>query len=192
MTSSTTNHQTGVLICSLDKFVTDSAPKQPGLGARFSDSMTTNSKKALIGPGRFQWNAGGWFGSSVGSTAWMVVTACFLVFHGQILLAAVPLACFQIANAVGLILWQRRDRIFPFTALMLLFVVLSITIPLTWVIVASFASPAALTQMNWPLSVFATIAVFCLVPAMMALFVYLERQSPTISQSGAAKSNDVL
>ena len=47
----------------------------------------TTSTKSLVGPGRFQWNVGGWFGASLGGSAWMIVTAGFLLFHDQPALA---------------------------------------------------------------------------------------------------------
>src|SRR4051794_27734348 len=77
------------------------------------------TKAALPGPGRFQWNMGGWFGPQLGGTAWMLVGAVVLVPHTPEV-AGVWLACFAVANAIGSWLWWRRDRLRPYPALQVL------------------------------------------------------------------------
>lgn len=58
------------------------------------------AKEPLLGPGCFQWNTGGWFGSQLGSTAWMLVGAVVLIPHAAEV-AGVWLSCFAVANAIG-------------------------------------------------------------------------------------------
>lgn len=72
--------------------------------------------KPLPGPGCFQWSRGGWFGSQLGSTAWMLVGSVVLVPYA-LGVAGVWLACFAVANAIGTWLWRRRDRLPPYPAL---------------------------------------------------------------------------
>lgn len=61
-------------------------------------------------PSGFQWDFGGWFGSQLGSTLWMLLA-------GSILLARVPLAAsvvigiFLLVNALEFSLWQARARL---------------------------------------------------------------------------------
>ena len=129
------------------------------------------------GPGHFQWNGGGWIGSAFGSTAWMLVVACFLTFSDDAELAVVPTAGFLIANCVAIHLWQRRDRTLPFTGYMILLGVLAVIVPTVWITVESFASQKALTRMNWPSSVTSTIFIVFFVPMIMLWFVHLERQA---------------
>ena len=74
------------------------------------------TKGALPGPGRFQWNRGGWFGSQLGCTAWMLVGAVVLVPHAPVV-ASVWLVCIAVANAIGSWFWWRRDRLRPYPAL---------------------------------------------------------------------------
>ena len=136
--------------------------------------MTTSSK-SLVGPGRFQWNAGGWFGSSLGGSAWMIVTSCFLVFHNQPTLALVPAGGFAIVLFASLLLWTRRDRFYPFPALMALLGLLAIAIPFVSIVVASYGSPAALVAMNWPVSTWPTVLVCAIAPGLMIWFLFLER-----------------
>ena len=136
--------------------------------------MTTSSR-SLVGPGRFQWNAGGWFGSSLGGSAWMIVTSCFLVFHNQPTLALLPAIGFAIVLFASLLLWARRDRIYPFHGLMALLGLLAIAIPLVAIVVPSYGSPAALAAMNWPASTWQTVLVCAIAPALMIWFLFLER-----------------
>ncbi len=71
------------------------------------------------GTGRFQWNAGGWFGAQLGSTLWLAIL-------GTILLRSAPregvilLLCFLLPNAIGAALWMRRDRVPPFAGILAL------------------------------------------------------------------------
>ena len=77
------------------------------------------TKLPMPGPGCFQWNTGGWFGSQLGGTAWMLVGAVVIVPHAPEV-AGVWLVCFAVANAVGSWLWCRRDRLRPYPALQVL------------------------------------------------------------------------
>jgi hypothetical protein len=142
------------------------------------DTMTMSSRP-LVGPGRFQWNAGGWFGSSLGSSAWMIVTSYLLVFHNQPSLGLVPAVGFAIVLFASLLLWARRDRIYPFPAMMGLLGLLAVAIPLVWIVVSSNGSPAALAAMNWPASTWPTVLVCAIAPALMIWFLVLERSVTT-------------
>jgi hypothetical protein len=82
----------------------------------------------------------------------MIVTACFMVLHDQTTLALIPAVCFAIVLFVSLLLWARRDCIYPFPALMALLGLLAIAVPLVSIVVPSYASSAALAAMNWPAS----------------------------------------
>jgi hypothetical protein len=73
------------------------------------------SEEAVAAPGRFRWDAGGWLGSQLGGTAWMLVGAAVLAPRAADLVA-VWLACFVVPNTVGCWLWRRRDRLRPYPA----------------------------------------------------------------------------
>lgn len=147
--------------------------------------------KSLVGPGRFQWNAGGFFGSSLGSSAWMVITSCFLVFHNQPTLALVPAVGFVIVLFTSLILWSRRGCIYPFTALMALQQLLVITIPLVWIAVSTYGSLAALASMNWPTSTWATVLVAAIAPMLMFWLLFLEGSGPPNTKSTSREPTTV-
>jgi hypothetical protein len=138
-----------------------------------------NSQVALVGPGRFQWNLGGWFGSSIGSTAWMLIVAAFLYVHGQSVLALVPGMAFLIVNAVTVVQWRRRCRLLPFRALMTLLVLLSVVTSVVLLAIERFASPVALAAMHWVESGAGLIPYLLIGPVLIVLFVLLERSSVT-------------
>lgn len=74
------------------------------------------TKQSRLGPGRFQWNTGGWFGTQLGSTVWLLVTALSLLpkyFEAGV----VTLSCFLITNIFGLILFLNRNRVAPYPAI---------------------------------------------------------------------------
>lgn len=137
----------------------------------------TFSTRSLVGPGRFQWNAGGWFSSSIGGSAWMIVTAGFLVLHDQPALALVPAVGFAIILLISLLLWAFRDRICPFPALMALLGLVAISVPLVVIVIPAYASPEALAAMNWPASTLLTIPACAIAPGLMIWFLFLERSA---------------
>ena len=76
-------------------------------------------KIPMTGPGSFQWNKGGWFGSQIGGTAWMLTGTIWLMLFAP-LVGLIWLTGFVVCNAVGIVLWRRRARIAPFTAVAIL------------------------------------------------------------------------
>jgi hypothetical protein len=87
------------------------------------NEMTAN--EPVKGAGCFQWSAGGWFGSQLGSTCWMLVGGVWLAVLAP-LIGVTWLVCFAVANAVGTSLWWRRDRLRPYPAIQILFLVIAI------------------------------------------------------------------
>jgi hypothetical protein len=150
--------------------------------------MMTNSRKSLVGKGRIQWNAGGWFGSSLGGSAWMIVAACFLVSHNQQMLALIPATAFLIIFFASFLLWVRRDRIRPFPALMMLLGLLAIVTPLVLIAVATYGSRDVLTAMNWPASKWQTVVGCVLSPGIMAWLFLLERSVATTEDENKPES----
>ena len=71
------------------------------------------------GAGSLQWNAGGWFGSQLGGTAWLLVGAAVLAWQAPAV-AVVWLDAFVVTNAIGVWLWRCRARVRPYFAMQLL------------------------------------------------------------------------
>lgn len=55
------------------------------------------------------WNAGAWFGTTLGSTLWLLIAAVVLTPHSGAVAASV-LACFVVPNAYAMFLWRRRSK----------------------------------------------------------------------------------
>src|SRR5262245_20825119 len=85
----------------------------------------------ITGPGYIHWNAGGWFGGQVGGTSWLLVGAAVLAPQAPAV-AAIWLAGFAAANAVGLWLWRRRTRFRPHTAFQAMLLACGISGLLAW------------------------------------------------------------
>ena len=80
------------------------------------------TKQSRVGPGRFQWNTGGWFGAQLGSTVWLL-GAALLLLPKQAGAGIVALFCFLIPNICGGILYLRRNRMAPYPAIQWLLLV---------------------------------------------------------------------
>jgi len=70
----------------------------------------------LIGKGQLQWNRGGWFGSQIGSSAYMILLGAVMLFIDA-KPASIILACGLVPNVVGCALWRHRDRLSPLAGL---------------------------------------------------------------------------
>jgi hypothetical protein len=122
----------------------------------------------------FSWNAGGWFGSQLGCTLWLLILG-FVVLSKDSLAAAVCLAGFVTLNAWGLSLWQRRERLSAYAGLQRFLLAASLIIALVVVVlngrgVSEPPTPGALVSTYLP---YWSIAV---APALMLLFFLRERQ----------------
>lgn len=71
------------------------------------------TKQSRLGPGRFQWNVGGWFGAQLGSAVWLLIAAPILL-PKYVEAGVVALSCFLVPNTFGLILYLSRSRMAPY------------------------------------------------------------------------------
>ena len=127
------------------------------------------------GPGQFQWNAGGWFGSQLGGTVWMLVAG--VMFLPQSLVSAtVLIACFAIANAVGCRLWLRRDRLAPYPSIQRLLAVMAVFFVVAFV---AFDQTGPLMYLNLEPTPFPKNLYWLLLmlPAIMLMFHFIEREA---------------
>ncbi len=89
--------------------------------------------KPLEGTGAFRWSTGGWFGSQIGGTGWMIPYGIIAALK-SLLPGLFILGCAILANVIGHQLWKRRDRIHPYPAVqMLVFEVGVISAMVLWV-----------------------------------------------------------
>ena len=128
------------------------------------------------GQERFHWNAGGWFGGSIGGTAWMLPCGGIALLNGEVLVSVIVFGCFVATNLVAGYLWMSRETLPAFTGLMTLFATMAVSVPVAWLVVRYLASPKSLEQMNMPLSSIWTVIVVVSVPVIM-LWFYLQHHS---------------
>ncbi len=72
-----------------------------------------------------RWNAGAWFGTQSGCTAWLLLQGIVLLPRDAIAGGA-ALGAFAALTAVGVLLWSRRGRLSFFAAVALLLVALNV------------------------------------------------------------------
>lgn len=77
-------------------------------------------------PGGMRWNYGGWFGSQLGGSCWMLVAGVLAIPADRTAAVAV-LGLFALANLAGLLIWRRRDSLSPYKGLQLLIPILGLT-----------------------------------------------------------------
>jgi hypothetical protein len=67
----------------------------------------------------FEWNRGGWFGSQIGATLWLILLGTFLLARSEPI-GALVLSAGWVPNFVGLWLWRSRASIRPYPAIQML------------------------------------------------------------------------
>jgi hypothetical protein len=122
--------------------------------------------KARPGSGQFQWNAGGWFGSQVGATLWLLLVG--LRFAGEsYLLAALLALCFVVPNVVGTVMWTKRSTLDPYLAIQGLLAVLFVSTAAGMLTINYLEFLGAFHPRNNPRSLYFTLLIF---PALMLAF----------------------
>jgi hypothetical protein len=141
-------------------------------------SIDTPANHEMIGPGYFHWNAGGWFGSQAGGTAWLLAGAVVLTPRSPAV-AVIWLACFALANVVGIWLWHCRTRVRPHTAIQLLLFMCGISGLLAW-LTRDILRPEVVRLLDWPRHGYRMLLI---VPALMAWSAIMEYASRGRSRS---------
>lgn len=133
------------------------------------------TKQSRVGPGRFQWNTGGWFGTQLGSTVWLILAAA-IQLRGYPEARVIALSCFLVPNIFGLILFLNRNRVAPYPAIQWLIGVIGIV----WVIALVYLNRSGLVQEIDPRLGYGQWG-FYLVPVLlgglMAIFHVMERNA---------------
>ena len=137
------------------------------------------------GTGRFQWNAGGWFGSQVGSTVWLFILA-YQTVPKSAPAATWLLLCAVAANILGCILWMERDRLAPYLAIQCLvaaigvFTLLALLVADHFLVLPIIDSRFMTSPRQW-------FWVICLFPLIMAQFALLEHAASKRNKTGSAE-----
>jgi len=139
---------------------------------------TTNNR---ISP--FQWSPGGWFGTSIGSTLWLLIGSVVL-FRLAPLAGFVWLAAFTLANCLGLALWAKRQRLPAYSAFQFFLCSLAV-LSLVSMATADWSGhlPALVSGSQHPrLIAYGAILVF---PLLMLLFYFRERATSPVPDRSA-------
>jgi hypothetical protein len=129
-------------------------------------------KEPKRGAGTFQWNLGGWFGAQIGSTLWLFIMGGILVSK-DLVPGLVVIGCGLAPNLLGFLLWGRRDRIAPYTAIQTLFLVMGLCTLLAFIAIDSSGRVGELDpSMKSPRHMYWMLLIF---PALMGLFHFHER-----------------
>ena len=82
----------------------------------------------------FVWNAGGWFGSQLGCTLWLLILG--LVLLSKDLLAAwICIAAFMMLNTWGVSLWRRRGQLSAYAAIQRFLLAASLVVAVVVVVI---------------------------------------------------------
>ncbi len=73
-------------------------------------------KTPKAGSGKFQWNTGGWFGSQIGSTLWLLLLGV-TILNTNVIIGSILLFFFILPNMVGWLIWRERHGIDPYPAI---------------------------------------------------------------------------
>lgn len=131
--------------------------------------MTTESNKPRSA---FTWNVGGWFGSQIGGTLWLLILGLLLLSIDS-LTAWVSLGSYGVLNAWGLYLWGARRRISAYAAIQFFLSAASVFIAL----VVSVANNRGLSQPPAPGVLVSTSlpwGVIAVAPGLMVWFFLME------------------
>ena len=135
---------------------------------------------AKEGPGLFQWNGGGWFGAQLGMSLWIALLG------GALLMSSRPVGTWLIvlalvANALGVLLWTRRDRLEPYPALQVLLGIGGVTAVIAFVAVARAGVPSEESGLPTPW-------FLLMYPGLMLTFHLRERAARRAMADGEASS----
>jgi hypothetical protein len=126
-------------------------------------------------PFAFAWNAGGWFGTQIGCTLWLLILG-FVLLSKDSLVAWLCVASFLVLNAWGLYLWRSRERLTAYAGLQRFLLMASVIIAVVVVVV----NDRGLSEPPAPGALVSTYLPYWVVlaaPALMLLFFWRERRA---------------
>jgi hypothetical protein len=123
----------------------------------------------------FTWNGGGWFGSQLGCTLWLLILGIVLSWR-DVVAASVCASSFVILNAWGLYLWHRREQLSAYAGLQRFLLATSVVIAAVVAVVnlrgvSEPPTPGAMVSTYLP------YGVIVVAPALMLFFFLQERSA---------------
>ena len=133
------------------------------------------AKTPKRGTGQFQWNAGGWFGSQIGGTLWMLIVGV-TTFGRLPAFALMAIVLASLVNGLGIWLWSRRDRLAPYLGIQVLVGIVALA---TLTLLTVFDNTGHLAELdtrfrNNPRGLYIILLMF---PVLMGLFHFQNRST---------------
>ena len=134
--------------------------------------------KQMAGRSQFSWNYGGWLGSQLGGTVWLLLGAVSLMPHSRPM-GLTWLGCFMFANLIGVVLWRRRHSLKAFSGLICLCLTICLFAVVAWATLC-VCRPDVLNVLGWSAKDgYLGMLVF---PSVIALLCFQEYCSRRYSQ----------
>ncbi|TWU06313.1 RNA polymerase sigma factor [Stieleria varia] len=102
-----------------------------------------------IGYEAFQWRAAPWFGSCIGSTAWMVPLAVASIWFGSTGLGMFAIGCFLVALLLASVAWVRRDHLFAYWSFQFAIAAAMVLTAVVLVAISTLANAETLQYLQW-------------------------------------------
>jgi len=122
----------------------------------------------------FFWNAGGWFGSQLGCTLWLLILG-FVLLSRDSLAGVLCLTSFVALNAWGLFLWRRREHLSAYAGLQRFLLAVSLVIALVVVVLNGRGVPEPPVPGNL-VSTYLPYWCIAVAPTLMLFFFLRERK----------------
>ena len=122
----------------------------------------------------FAWNAGAWWGTTLGGTCWMIPFPFILGWHGDWAAAVIVSFCAALAAVAGIVIWQQRSRIKALPALHTMVLILGILTTIILATVSTLASTPSKLALHWSPWVWGLLFLF---PLMSLSFLMTQRQA---------------
>ena len=141
--------------------------------------MNSNpTKVAIVGSRQFQWELAGWFGAAFGSTAWFLYGSIALAWQGDAIHSAISALAWLVLVVLSAHLWARRDRVAPFTALVVFLITASFLMPIVWYVGWDSPTDDLLASLYWIRGV-RNLAACLIFPSALIAFTFREYATPT-------------
>ena len=135
----------------------------------------------------FRWNVGGWFGSGLGATAWMLPLAFAAIWFGSTSVAILLTACYLSAVAMIVLLWRSRERLAAYTALQILIAWLGFLTSLVLAGLQLLATPKVQHFAQWTPWAWLTLLIF---PAIAFKFWWQRNSSRRWQSKGCHQASE--
>jgi hypothetical protein len=124
-----------------------------------------------VGPGRLRWNGGGWAGSVLGMSFWLVLASGLALAEADFVRAAALAGCAALVLVTGVALWRARAQLAPLPAALALvaatLVAAAVALPLLSGVPDTARVQGPLEGWPWWLAIF---------PALAVLLVWVDRR----------------